>query len=223
VKTKFKLIFENASHNFDIELFIQSLPPNFEIEKKGDVFFILIPSDNPEDKKCQFLIDRELDLHFFLTSVRIKASMITRLKSVEISTSYRIYGKLPENIAPQNWTYKLPLQLRLWAIASDSNVSLLKIILYFQIIELAYPNNSAYPPYTDRNMEPDTLTECKMLRNLAAHSGEAFHSQQKLYCEYLGLPPLLHDPTDSAYAYIFDNKLQLLREEAHKAIEKLLF
>lgn len=221
MKTKFKLHFEDKRPDIiDETLFVQSLPENFELIQEAGTFYISIPSDKPEDRKCQFFIDRELDRHFFLTSVKIKAEIVKKQICSIHTMGYGTYGRLDKDIAPQHWNYNLPLQLRLWSIATDSNEILLQVILYFQIIELSYPNKNSYPEYLDSKNTPAPLTECKMLRNIAAHSGDASGIQQKLYCEYLGIPPILHDPTDPIYTDIFTKKLTLLRTEAKTVIER---
>lgn len=227
MKTKFKLYFESDPPDIDKALFIQSLPDNFELTQEENTFYISILSNESEDRKCQFFIDRELDRHFFLTSVKIEAKMVKAkgLISASHASTWRAHNGLNENIAPQQWNYELPLQLRLWSMAIDSNQILLKVIFYFQIIELSYPdpnNIHHYPKYLDIKSAPAPLTECKMLRNLAVHSGNKLKTQQKSYCDYLKIPQKLYDPTDPIYTHIFEKKLILLETEAKKAIEKSL-
>lgn len=135
---------------------------------------------------------------------------------------YSIHGPLPKNIRPQNWNYELPIQLRLWSLAADSNDALMKLILLFQIIELAYPAKSSYPDYSDPTKAPDPLTECKFIRHLVAHSGDVCSPQLKLYCEYLRLPGVMLDITDPAYYKILASKVPLMEAEAKKVIEKAL-
>lgn len=222
MKTKFKLIFEGDEPDINIPQFKKSLPWNFEFTKEKDGLHISLNSVTPEDDKCQFLIDRELDRHFFLTSVKIKASMIRTRVSASITTRFNIHGALGEDVKPQQWNYELPIQLKLWSIAIDSNEILLQIILFYQIIELTYTDDQCFPIYIDSTVAPAPLTECKFLRNMAAHSGDVGSPQLKRYCEYLSIPEVMHDPTDLQYIGIFKSKLYLLKSEAQNAIQKSL-
>lgn len=88
----------------------------------------------------------------------------------------------------------------------------LQILYYFHIIELVYPASSSYPNYTDSTTAPDSLTECKFIRHLVAHTGEVGSSQLKKYCEYLGIPEVMFDVTDRRYQSILLNKVKLLEE-----------
>ena len=153
MKTRFKLIFEGEP-DLDLALFRKSIPEVFQVTEENDGIYVGIESTTPEDKSCQFLLERELDRHFFLTAVKIEASMICSRVKRSIKLQWRIHGGLPKDIAPQKWNYELPIQLRLWSIAVDSNEMLLKVILFFQIIELSYPNKSDYPMYTKRGRYP---------------------------------------------------------------------
>lgn len=220
--TKFRLDFENDPPDINLDLFRQSLPTEFKVDKEDETIYVSIPSSEPEDGKCQFLIDREIDRFFYLTCVKVKALIVTKRAYGRVDIKYRIHGGLDKNIKPQKWTYELPLQLRLWSLAEDTKEVLLKIILLFQIIEIAYPERHNYPEYMNASLPPNPLSECKFLRNMAAHSGDVSHVQLERYCEYLKVPPLMHDPTDPAYLKLFKSKIWLLKNEAKKAIEKSL-
>lgn len=220
--TKFKLIFETDPPDIDIELFGQSMPRGFLIDNSESEIYISVPSSVPEDKSTQYLIDRELDRHRFLTTVNIKAELVTKRVRGKLQIRYRRHEKLNDDIKPQKWNYELPIQLRLWSVAIDAEELLLKVILYFQIIELSYQSKKYYPVYQDTKIPPNPLTECKLLRNMAAHSGKAASAQQKLYCEHLGIRPSMHDPTDLEFIRIFQSKIKLLKSEAKKAIEQSL-
>jgi len=221
MNTRFKLLFEGEP-DIDLVRFKQSLPSNFEVSKEHNEIFVSLPSKTPEDTKCQYIIDRELDRHFFLTCVKIKATMIKKRVTANFEISCRIHGKLSEQVEPQKWNYNLSVQLRLWSIAVDANEVLLQIILFYQIIELSIPNSQSIPKYTDSTIPPVPIVECRFLRNMAAHSGEVGDAQLKKYCEYLGFPTLLHDPTDPQYLIILKSKLKLLESEAKSAIEREL-
>jgi hypothetical protein len=196
--TKFKLIFEGKP-DLELDKFQRSLPSIFRVEGENDGIYVTVESSLTEDKLCQDQIDRELDRHFFLTCVKIKAEMVRKTVSNELHLKVTIHGYLPKNIHPQKWNDKLPLQLRLWSIAMDSTQIVLKLILLFQIIELSYPQKSDYPEYTDPTKPPHPLTECKCIRHLVAHAGTVSHAQLKNYCEYIGVGDKMLDITDEHY------------------------
>jgi len=218
-QTEFKLIFEGNQPTLKIDKFQQSLPAGFQVIKKDDGIYVAIKSANVEDQQSQYLIDRELDRHFFLTNVKIKAAMIRKVVSTCFTSRWRIQEPLRDDIWPQNWNYSLAVQLRLWSIAVDSADVMVKIILLFQIIELASPQ---FQPYTDPTQAPDPLTECKFIRHLVAHAGDVDRPQLKLYCEYIGMPPVMMDITDPDYYKIIASKVSLVQGEAKKIIESAL-
>jgi len=219
--TKFKLSFETDEPDIDIDRFQQSLPPTFQVlEEKGEIY-ISVETAIDEDENAKYLVERELDRHFFLTCVKITAGMVRKRVQFSLVSWNRIHGELPEDIKPQKWNYELPIQLKQWALAIDlHNEFRLQILYYFHIIELAYPSKSSYPKYTDPTTVPHPLTECKLLRHLVAHAGEVGGNQLKLYCKYLDIPELMFDATDRRYQSILLSKVNLLEEQAKKAIEK---
>lgn len=73
--TEFKLIFKGKP-DLKIDKFQQSLSPDFLVTERDDGIYVTIESASPEDERCQYLIDRELDRHFFLTNVRIQGEMV---------------------------------------------------------------------------------------------------------------------------------------------------
>ena len=222
MQTKFKLIFETDKSALDLVLFKQSLPKNFVVTDEASGIFISLNSSQLEDHKCQYLIDRELDRHFFLTCVKVKASMVRKQVWAQHTTKYRILDGLDDNIGPQQWDYDLSIQLKLWSLAIDCEEVMLQIILFYQIIELEYPERECFPKYGDPSIPPEPLTECRLLRNLATHSGAVSDRsfQLKKYCEYLNIPEMMHDPTDYQYMAIFNNKVNLLMSEAKRIIER---
>jgi len=221
VSTKFKLLFEDEP-DLQLDKFQQSLPPDFQVIKKDHDYYVLIKSAKAEDRRCQYLIDRELDRHFFLTGVKIRATMVRTKVARSWAIRYRMHGSLPDNVHPQNWNYQLPIQLRLWSIAVDTIDDLAKVILLYQIIELENLDSTHFPAYTDSTTAPVPLTECKFIRNLVAHSGNVSDPQLKLYCTYIGLPPVMLDITDSESCRIIAAKVPLMEMEAKNVIAKAL-
>jgi len=219
--TKFKLIFEGEP-DLELDKFQRSLPSIFRVERENDGIYVTVESSLTEDKLCQDQIDRELDRHFFLTCVRIKAEMVRKTVSQELHAKVTIHGYLPRDIHPQKWNNKLPLQLRLWSIAMASTQMVLKLILLFQIIELDYPNPGDYPEYIDPTKPPHPITECKFIRHLVAHAGDVSKKQLKLYCKYIGVRDKMFDITDEHYYGIIASKVPLMQAESKKVIEKQL-
>lgn len=219
--TQFKLRFEGKPE-IDVQIFQHSLPKNFLVQEREDGLYVTVPSHEPEDKKCQYLIDRELDRHFFLTAVKIRADMVRREVCGSIELRWSIYNPLPTDIEPQIWFDEdrdnLATQLRLWVIAAETTDIKFRLILLFQIIELKYPENKFYPDYENESTAPDKLTECKLIRNLIAHAGVPYNKQLKRYCSYLGLPERMHDPINQHYSRVIESKLPLMRSEAKKVI-----
>lgn len=223
--TQFKLLFEGEP-DLKIDMFQQSLPTCFQVEERDDGIYVTIESAVAEDKICQYLIDRELDRIFFITSVKIRAEMVRAVTFATHTFCWGSHGSLPDNIRPQTWNYKLPIQLRLWSIATsiakDSDEVVLKLILLFQIIELEYPEKKYYQEYKDATKAPDPLTECKLIRHLVAHSGNVCGKELKKYCAYIGLPEVMLDITDPQYKGIIAAKVRLMETEAKNVIAKAL-
>jgi hypothetical protein len=96
---------------------------------------------------------------------------------------------------------------------------LAKIILLYQIIELSAPS---YPPYLNSTKPPHPLTECKLLRHLIAHAGDANSSELRTYCAYLNVPPVMLDRTDSAYVELLSSKCKLVEAQAKGVLESAL-
>ena len=94
MKTVFKLQFEGEPA-IDLSKFQSSLPHAFLVREKNDGVYVEIESDLKEDDRCQRLIDRELDRHFFLTCVKIKANMIKKkITFIVLQISYLMKIKL---------------------------------------------------------------------------------------------------------------------------------
>jgi len=221
MSTEFKLVFEGEP-DLEIDKFDRSLQRGFSVINRVDGIYVTINSDRTEDERCQYLIDRELDRLFLLTSIRVRATMVRTRVASSVKLPYRIHGSLPDDIRPQNWNYELPIQLRLWSLAVDSTEVRTKLILLFQIIELACPKRSRCPDYTDSSKAPHPLTECKFVRDLVAHSGEVSSRQLRLYCEYLRLPGVMLDITDPQYYTIIASKVPLMEVQARKIIQSAL-
>ena len=222
MSTLFKLIPKDDTMDLDITLFQESLPRTFEVSSRADGLYLKVATSKAEDMTAQYLVDRELDRLFFLTRIRLKGVMCTKVITMSVRLVWGDRGILPVNVTRQKWSYELALQLRLWALAGEEVDPLMKIVLLYQIIELAYPSKNDYPAYTDAQMPPDTRTECKFLRHLVVHAGDVISPQLKIYCEYLGLPPLMLDRTDAQHVEVLSNKFTLVEHTARSAIEKAL-
>ena len=223
--TRFLLIFETDPPDIEIEEFQKILPPTFLVVEEDGKIYILVETTKEDDKSSQYLVERELDRYFFLTCIKIKAELVRKRIVKVFTSSYRIHGDWPSDKGPQKWNYDLPIQLKLWSMAIDSNDFRLQTLYYFHIIELAYPDTrdrTHYPDYLDPTTTPAPLTECKFLRHLIAHAGEVGGQQLKNYCAYLNIPELMFDATDNRYKQILINKVKLLEQEAKNAINNML-
>ena len=222
MSTKFKLLFENIEPDIDLLELQKSLPLNFQVAREDDGIYITIPSKQDEDERCQKLVDRELDRYFFLTWVNIRAEIVRRAYTISVTMKQTVYGPLPEGLGPQCWNYELPIQLRLWSLAFDTDNIVLKAIFFYQIIELAYPDGAGFQRYFDSTSPPASLTEAKLVRDWVTHAGEVRRASLKNYCAHLGIPELMFDPTNPEHTVILTRKLELLQIEAKNAISKSL-
>jgi hypothetical protein len=220
--TKFKLSFDTNIPDIDLVQFNKSLPSKMKVVEEDKGIYIQIESACNEDQSCKYLVDRELDRHRYLTAVKIKAEMVKRTVTKSLQLSFGIHSKLPDDIQPQVWDSNLATQFRLWNLAADSNDDMLKVILYYQIIELTHSTLNCFPEYIDSTLVPNPLSEAKFVRHLVAHSGDVGSKQLKTYCKYLGIPDLMFDPTDLGHVEIIKSKVGLLEEEAKKVIEAVL-
>ncbi|MDR1994898.1 hypothetical protein [Azonexus sp.] len=204
-----------------LKAFQQSLPQEMHIESRDDGTYLSVDSTDSEDETAQFRINRELDRLYFLTGVQVRAEMCKRTVSATLTDRWSIFGSLPPNIKPLAWSYPLALQLRLWATAGQLEDPLIRILLLFQIIELYYGKDD-YPAYDDLKAPPEPRTECKLLRNLIAHSGDVHDRRLQKYCSYLDLPPLMLDRTDPCYVALLSSKAPFVEREAKKVIQSTL-
>lgn len=188
------------------------------VQDRRDGVYLSVETPEEGDLSAQGLVDRELDRVFFLTCVRVQAEMCRRRVIATQAGSWSVHTRLPLGIQPLAWSPELALQLRLWSIAVDVADPCAQLLLYFQIVELVYPQSSHYPRYCDASIAPDSRTEAKLLRHLVAHAGLANNSETKKYLQYLGLGLQLSDRTKPEFLRTISDKVPLVREEARKAI-----
>jgi len=201
------------------------LPPSISLDSRADGLYAVVDSAALEDPDTQWLIDRELDRVFFLTCVRLHAEMCRRPVSATFTVRYRIHGSIPQGMEPQQWTDQLSLQLKLWGIAVDSIDPYIKIILFFQIIELSYPDtrdNVAYPLYENESFPPHPRTEAKLLRHLVAHAGEAKQETNR-YLQFLGLPSRLSNLVHSEWIQALSGRIPHVQEQAREILHNALY
>ncbi len=220
--TRFRLIHKGEKLDVDLRSLRSILPESMTVDTLDDGTYIAITTPQEEDKTAQYLIDRELDRLFFLTCVRLNAQMLTKSVTADLRLSWAIHGAIPAGTGPQKWNYILPIQLRLWALAAAAEDPMTKIMLLFQIIELSFPESSDYPEYKDASLPPNPRTECKLVRHLVAHAGEPDKPQLKLYCDYLGIPYLMLDRTDSAHSELIYGKVSLVESVAKSLLQNAL-
>ena len=189
------------------------------VEDRDDGTYVVVSSAVQESEDAQLALDRELDRIFFITNVRVKADMCRRTVSKDLTVCWAIPSQLPLTTQPQHWTDELPLQLCLWRAAVDATDPTAKIILFFQIVELKYPdttNKTDYPPYDSLSWDP--RTEAKLLRNLVAHAGKPTSEQTKKYLKYLGLAPVLSNRTNPDFLRVVREKVPLVQAVAREVI-----
>jgi hypothetical protein len=218
--TSFRLVPESKSVDLNLAKLQSALPATMRVDERPDGVYVNVASAGPEDEQAQMEIDRELDRVYLLTCVALRAQMVRRSVTATLAVGYRIHGQLPAGIGPANWSAKLALQLRLWRLASEANDSTLRVLLYFQIIELEYPettDRAAYPPYTDSTLPPHPRTEAKLLRHLVAHATQPLR-ETGLYLQYLGLPPQLSNHSHPEWSRIISVGVKAVEQQAREVL-----
>jgi hypothetical protein len=219
MQTIFALIPECSPLDIEIGVLNKFLPAGMHAEAKPDRTYITVETEAAEDSRAQPLVDRQLDLIFFITCVRVHAEMCCRQVSSDLVASYRVHGGLQHGKQPQSWSGNLGLQLRLWSVAVDISDPPTKLLLFFQIIELSCP---VYIRYVDDTKVPDPKTEAKLLRHLVSHAGKPDQIQTQKYLQYLKLPPMLSNRSDPTWLRIIAEKVALVEAEARAVIQAVL-
>src|SRR5262245_3330675 len=111
---KLQLLFEGEP-DLDIPAFQESLPANFKVSKEGQGIYLYVTDNVKSDAQVLYFVNRELERHFFLTYVKIKAAIVRKRQFAQHVVRYSIHGGLPDNIRPQKWTSELAIQLKLWS------------------------------------------------------------------------------------------------------------
>lgn len=220
--TSFKLIPEANQLDLEVVAVNRSLPSCMHLERRSDGVYVIVETRVEEDEGAHQLVQRELDRIFFLTCVRVRAEMCRRRVSADFILSYRIHGPLSAGLGPQNWTPTLALQLRLWNVAADILDPPTQVLIFFQIIEISYPNSADYPPYTNASGLPHPRTEAKLLRHLVSHAGQATNKQTKMYLQFLGLGPMMANRSDPFWIQVISEKVKHVRQEAYAAIKSVI-
>lgn len=221
--TVYHLVSEDQEIDLEYDRFRAALPSTIDLKLQPDGYYATVETTGPDDSDTQQLIDRELDRIFFLTNVRLRAVACTAAGSVELNLVLRVLGSIPPGTCPQQWTDHLALQLRLWAMAVDSTDPCLSILLFFQIIELSYPetnDKTAYPKYTGDFLHP--RTEAKLLRHLVAHAGDDAYPETRKYLEFLGLPPCLSNLVHPDWKRVISKKVAHAKAQAHSVLQNAL-
>lgn len=218
-KCVYELVF-SGSKDIRIDDLKAAFPLNFDLKDENGKIVLAVDEPSMNDEQINRLVRRELDRIFFLTAHRIVAKLIEcdGIKRLEIEIGWRVLKSL-KGVKPQNWSVsKLEIQLGLWRLANEDNISLcVRILLLFQIIELEYPDRKYYPKYTNANISPDPLTECYLLRNLCAHQGTP-NQEVKTYCSFLGVDPKHFDPYDEIMQKKIESRLPIIEKKAREII-----
>ncbi|WP_124706093.1 hypothetical protein [Sulfuriferula multivorans] len=222
--TVYHLALEDQGIDLEYDQFRAALPSTIDLKLQPDGYYATVETTGPDDSDAQQLIDRELDRIFFLTNVRLCAVACPTIGTVELKLVVRVLGGIPRGTCPQQWTDHLALQLRLWAMAVDSTDPYVRILLFFQIIELSYPTDTsdktAYPKYNGAFLHP--RTEAKLLRHLVAHAGNATTHQTRKYLEFLGLPPCLSNLVHPDWRRVISKKVAHVEAQAHSVLKSAL-
>jgi hypothetical protein len=229
MQTLFKIIPQSTNGeisetlDLDIEAVNRSLHSSMRMEARSDEAYIVVETLIKNDERAKQLVQQELDRIYFFTCVRATAEMVTGRVSAIFTSSYAIHGPLPTGLGPQNWMPEVALQLRLWAVGVDVPDPATKVLIFFQIVELAFPNTkdkTAYPPYTP-SFPPHRRTEAMLLRHIVSHAGRPF-PMTKMYLEHLGLEPMMSDRSNPRWLEVISDKVKLVQEEAYEVIQNAL-
>ena len=225
MQTRFRITPAGSNKPLDLDsgAVNKALPSGMHMEWKNERAYFVVETPVEEDANALALVQRELDRIFFLTCVRAHAEMIRRVVTADFPQSYWIHGFLPDELGPQDWTPELSLQLRLWSVAVDIVDPPIQLLIFFQIIELSYPDlqdHSQYPPYAGG--EPDRRTEAKILRHIVAHASEADRKQTKLYLQSHQLGKLMANRSDANWVAFITCKVRDVKALAKEVIEATL-
>lgn len=216
--TTFTLRYEGTTLDVDRSLFQAMLPPSMQVVEQNGATTLAVQTTREEDAESQLQVDRELDRLFFLTGVRCKAEMHRRRVTAVFHFKVPVHGSIPAGTPPQTWTNILGLQFRLWALASEAEDPIFRILLLYQIVELSNPDSSVYPKYLDKSQPPHPLKECLLLRHLVAHAGDVRNPELLIYCEHLGVPAVMLDRTDERYVALLSSKARFVEEQARAVL-----
>lgn len=216
---------------FDFEQAKRIFPNNFRLDTENDkTFLIIVTTENTSGSEVFIEVQRECDRISFLTGEQLNpqfqyAKNAGGIKTYQqyIDSSAWFVKPLPQNIDKQEWDGDLETQLRLWQIAESPDLSIAtRINLLFQIIEIAFSGKdiktNCLDKYSDSNKSPCPIKECRLLRNLVSHGGEAGDCELRTYCNFLGISTTLHDLTNPIFMQAIKNRLDVIKVEARKVI-----
>lgn len=201
---------ESRTTEIDWARLQRALPLGFSLSVQASGVVLRMPSQYQSGLSPEGHVARELDRLFFLTAVRLYADRIDGPVAASLDVRYDIYAPLPEDIAPQEWSTELALQLRLWTLAADEGDPFAKVLLLYQIVELL-------PKAKAKELDPDG--DCRNLRHLVAHSDIAKKKYLKAYCKRHALPLRMGDRNSSELIAHVEAQMPMLRRTAKNAIE----
>ena len=137
------------------------------------------------------------------------------------------YVPIPADLDRQVWDVALPVQLRLWQLAGLPRLPIaVRIVLLFQIIEIAFPNRSNatdYPKYEGPSWKLHPRTEARLLRDLASHGKTAMGNPEiQDYCALHKLPAESHDPRNRLLMQLFSGRVVVVEKEARGIIDQAI-
>lgn len=219
-------IHQPEKHSLKWRTIADILPRRMSMQVDGDIWHIEVESRTEEDADTQQLVDRELDRVFFFTMVRLSAEMCRRTVGVSLHCSWDVQADLPPGLKAQDWSQTLELQARYWRYAADTSDPILRVLLYFQVIELTHPrldDQRAYPEFT--GLENATLhprTESKLLRHLVTHAGDDSWPETTAYLRHLELPAVLNNMAHPTWKAILQQKVSIVQAQAKKILDARL-
>ena len=202
------------------------------LEEDGVLLLVVESVNTLPDDEIFIQVQRECDRITFLTGEALEPRFVRKdnpngSTTTSDSRMCRTAGwcEIPADIAPQQWDDALQAQLSLWHLATLRQIPVVaKIMLLFQIIEIAFPdtkNDKDYPEYKDSTSNPASRTEAKLLRDLATHGKKPMRSRQvQCYCMHHSIKCQSNDPTDAELRKLFNLRLTVIEEEARRIIHQ---
>jgi len=161
---------------------LEDVDPPCRSEEYDEFYLVYSDEMNRPDgeKEGKGKLQRELDRLYLLTGERVEATLDRRVeeaggisyKNLSLSLSYSIQVPLPDDVVAQDWTSDKNLnfskQLRLYALADESNDPAFRALLLYMIIETEPDICCSSRGYSGGEPTEPQL-EAKLLRDFTSH------------------------------------------------------